>query len=64
MPLPATIIAETGGGTPTYSLATAASAEISVMSDDLRVPVISISSDFETYGVTEGHDFNFTVNHT
>ena len=57
----ATIIAETGGGTPTYSLATADSAEIAVTSEDEDVPIISISSAAEANGATEGLEFNFTV---
>ena len=58
-----TIVAEdtSGGGTATYSLGTAFSVEIMVTSEDLEVPVISISSAAETNGVTEGHEFNFTV---
>ena len=51
----ATIIAEdtSGGGTATYALGTQDSVEIAVTSDDQSVPVISITSDFETYGVTK-----------
>ena len=57
----ATIVAETGGGTPTYSLGAVFSAEIAVTSEDPEVPVISIASATETNGVTEGHEFKFTV---
>ena len=59
----ATILAEdlTGGGTATYSLASASSATIAVTNNDDDLPIISISSSAESYGVTEGGSFEFTV---
>ena len=59
----ATIVAEdlTGGGTATYSLASASSATIAVTNNDDDLPIITISSNATTYGVTEGGSFEFTV---
>ena len=59
----ATVQAEdlTGGGTATYSVSSNNSAEITVTSEDQDVPIISISSDAETTGVTEGYRFEFEV---
>ena len=57
----ATIQAEdlTGGGTATYTVSSTNSAEIEVTSEDPEVPIISITSDAETTGATEGYQFEF-----